>query len=551
MLIEEFAMYEVYGFGDQVRRNYDLKPQGSIGSQVEKYLSANHGQITPAGMAGIASNSMSLRTGGDFIQIENGWASRRFRIYMKIRLENSSGLNCTRNYIHVLGYTDRIDLSHGKHVAPDMRIYINKIVGVTETEMEERGRLVIKHRRRDNLAVLTGEFDFEDRSRSDYIIRPDTVFRSRHFINSSNQYLDGQDQYPSDYRPSGRGARDDRAADTHVPASVRNTKVLENLIESNSAFMAGPALAESTDVVPSRFIHKMMKSDITAKREHDRSMENDNLLRDPMTASRDMYAADEATADCYIDTSENQFINALRAQSNYQREGFCEFQDLTSYHKTRSLRGLDDDTRIFFTGGRDNPYDISRELEEDQSVSWSAALPTTVIAAELCQTLPAIMSDLLLVQAHITANNHATRGEIMCRSQAVVSYIRSETDLRPTQRELEDNFVREIFRKLTHNGEYLVDLDVFCDTNALIRVEIQVGGGVREVLKFPAFASSELTSMKSRGAEPLANLASNYNGFRKEIDDTMATMARDGVTMNDNNGRDIIRGGGTFDINNY
>jgi len=96
-----------------------------------------------------------------------------------------------------------------------------------------------------------------------------------------------------------------------------------------------------------------------------------------------------------------------------------------------------------------------------------------------------------------------------------------------------------------------VDIDVFCDTNALIRVDIQIGGGRREVLKFPAFASAELTSMKSRGAEPLADLAYNYNAFRTEIDDTMSTMARDGVKMNDSMGRDILRGNGTFDINNY
>lgn len=549
MLIEEFAMFEVYGFDDPVRRNYTLKPQGAIGQQVENYLRTNHGEITPAGMANIASNSMSLRTDGDHIQIENGWNARRFRVYIKIRLENTSGLSCTRNYIHVLGYTDRIDLSHGEHIAPDMRIYINKIVGVTETEIEERGRLVIKHRRRDNLSVLNGDFDFEDRSKSDFIIRPDTVFRSRHFIENSSQYLEGNGNFPADYSPGRRGREQRDQRDT--PVSIRNTKVLENLVESNSSFMSGPALAEATDVVPSRFIHKMMKSDISAKREFDRSMDDNNILRDPMSASRDMYAADEASADCYIDTSENQFINALRMQSNYQREGYCEFRDLISYHHSRTLRGLDNDSVVNMAGGRNNPYDIASHLEEDQTVSWAAALPTTIIAAELCQTLPAIMNDLLLVQGHIIANNHSKRGDILCRSQTVVSYIRNETDLRPTQRELEDTFVREIFRKLTHNGEYLVDIEVFCDTNALIRVDIQVGGGRREILKFPAFASSELTAMKSRGAEPLADLAYNYNSFRNEIDDTMATMARDGVQMNDRQGRDILRGEGTFDIDNY
>ncbi len=544
MLIKEMTLHEIYGFDDQIRRNFDLRPQGSITSSVEQYLSKNHGEITPTGMAGIAASSMQLRTHGDNIRMVNGWAAKRFRVYIKIELDNHSGLQCTRNFIYVMGYTDRIDISHGDHIAPDMRIYINKIVGVTETELMDHGRLTVKHRRRDSLSVLNGVFDFKDRSKSDYIIRPDTVFRSRHFINNSSRYLEGRDDdfYPNDH--SKRGAPKSTAE--------KNTTILQDLVESNSSFLAGPALAESTDVVPSRFIHKMMKSDIAAKREHDLSSSpSSNLLRDPMAASRDMYAADEASADCYIDTSENQFMAALRIQSNYQEEGFCEFGDLAVYHRTRSLAGLDDDTVVYFAGGVSNPYDISRELDEEQTVGWASALPTTVIAAELCQSLPAIMDDMLLVQAHISANNHSRTGETMCRSQAVVSYIRNEGSLTQLQRRLEDTFVREIFRKISHNGEFLVDIDVFCDTNSIIRVEIQVGGGRTEILKFPAWASSELTSMKSRGAEPLANIAYNYNVFRTEIDDTMATMRTNGVQMTDNQGRDILGGDGTFDINSY
>lgn len=147
---------------------------------VDRFLDAtkNGRNINNFTMASIAENVLTLSAEVDEnrpVEIPNGWGSERLAFTMLIETDR---LGDQTKYQLITGFTDRADISHGQHLAPDTRLFINNTSSYRDS-WNGRRRVIIPE---DNSYLLRGTSDLlgtgrrRDREDDTYYVRPSDIY---------------------------------------------------------------------------------------------------------------------------------------------------------------------------------------------------------------------------------------------------------------------------------------------------------------------------------------------------------------------------------------
>lgn len=129
-------------------------------------------------LAGIADDILTLTAEVDeknVVQIPNGWGSERLAFTMLVETDR---MGDQTKYQLITGFTDRADISHGQHLAPDTRLFINNTSSY-RSSWNGRRKVVIPE---DNSYLLRGTSDLLGtgrRSRDEdetYYVRPSDIY---------------------------------------------------------------------------------------------------------------------------------------------------------------------------------------------------------------------------------------------------------------------------------------------------------------------------------------------------------------------------------------
>ena len=470
MRLESLTLVEVADIPDQYRRAYELNINGDTLKALEFTLRTEGNNCRPSMLVDVLGNSIALSADGvERVELDYGkWSDERYRFIAVVLVEEATRSHAGSRIV-VCGYTDRCDISLSKIVAPDLKFYINSIVGVRDVlTPDNRGNYYIKSMITENYQVLLGDYEQNNSRYNDYKMRPVDVFST---IEATREL----------------GSVDDQTIDTRI--------LFVNGVDTNSR----------RNNQRGRYMSSLIEQDVQgyqAIETYTDSDYGDQLSRN--SASIELAASSERRIVA------NNFIRYLTANRHsevtYNKHFY--YEDMAPLSKLGNLRGLDEVTTIIERG---------RGSFSMESEKWNGGVPETMIAATLAQEIPAIMTDCIVSSISFQCSNASTRGG---RPEFICTDIRMFVDGDFGDyiiNAFEQRFLNEVFRPLSQDNLICLDIQVSADVGGMTVVDVMMDNNPNERYVFPSFCDSVLVPTMTKDYTKIENMASQYETLRTEI----------------------------------
>lgn len=470
MIVDDITLIEVGDMEEQFRKPYNVSADGEILKTIESLIVENGGSISNDLFISAASSAFRLSSESEEVGIagqrgQRAWRERRYRFIANVTLENYTRERHVASRAIVIGYTDRVDLSHNNTVADDLRLYVNTVAVVRDIQVNDNGRIRVKSKLVSSQQTLLGDLDL-NRGNVDYLMRPFDIFNT---------------------------------IDTHKEVGRDGDH-----IDLRSTFQYGVVLNGRHANDSNRYLSSVVQAD----RQGLTNVET--YSNDIMEQSRDTEAADIVRP---TRLQSNLFLKAIASRSDYAENNYFEYQDLAELTEGRSLKALDAVTRI---------APMVRNTFSYESEQWYGASPETMAAIQICHAVPIIMLDCLFSYVDLTISNthdRSNRTEILVHDMS--SYIGDSFDDRRILEAFEGRIEREVFNPISSNGYFDVSLDITSEVGGLTRIMMSIDGGPETPYVFPTFADAMLTPMITRDKSVLDDNAEGYVKLRRIVDDTV------------------------------
>ena len=470
MRLESLTLVEVADIPDQYRRPYDLYVNNDTIKALDFTLRNEGGQYRPAMLVDVLGNSIQLSSDAvEHVNLDVGrWSDERYRFIAIVTVEEPTRFHAGARLI-VCGYTDRCDMSYNKTIAPDLRFYINSIVGVRDLlAQDSRGNTYVKSMITDNYQVMLGEYEQHNSRYNDYKMRPVDVFST---IETTREL----------------GSCDDQTVDTRI--------LFVNGVDTNSR----------RNNQRGRYLSSIIEQDVAGYQAIE------TYTNDEFNGNYSHNAASvEMASNAERRIVSNQFIRYLTSncKSDVIYNKYFVYEDMAALADGGTLRGLDEVTTLI----ERNRGTISMESE-----NWNGATTETVVAATLAQEIPAIMTDCIMSSVSFTCSNMSSRGsgiEFICTDIHMFvpgdfgDYIINAFETR---------FINEVFKPLSQHGAIALDIQVHADVGGMTTVDIIIDNNPNERFVFPSFCDSILAPTLTKDFKKIESLASQYESIREEV----------------------------------
>lgn len=440
---------------------YDGVAQANFKNRV-----ADINRVTPTLLAGVAGQIIqpATETYGS-IAVPNGWDNRRFAFMIEVISTNAAGFT-SRDYI--TGWTDIVGATFSGAIAPDMRLFVNNIMSVTD---QNHGYGLGGHGGISTVVTDT----------SHVIVPPNTMF--------------------SAYGQMGNPQRIDMLTPHDImTAMVANSyaTAFDNVYNLSTGVTTSQIRkSKRSNCLPSQYVAQTLNAISTASLSDDEAM---GSLPISKTAG-DVYAgAADITAESVVNT--NPFFMFLQS-----RTSFSQFYSL-QWSELRQIQPyLDNDniTAIIFKKDQ-----ILRSVaQRGDSENWTSNAMEAIIAHKLAYMIPSIMSALMVTEFNCQATSLTESG-----MPAVTSIGRYDTfvkgfDQTPLIQRLIDRIVVEVFPDITQGGQiplsFVVDVSLFED----IQMTINIAGRYPVPFRLPLFADAHYCPMVTTNGKVINEIATS------------------------------------------
>jgi hypothetical protein len=473
MRLTKLTLIEVADLEEQYRHPFEFNVGGDVLQSIESLVRSNHGNLSPDLFIGTASEALRLSSEAEEVGIagrtgRRAWRENRYRFIAEVEIEGFARHRNSATRAFVVGYTDRVDLSHENTVAPDLEMYVNSVVLIRDIEKKDRrGRTYISSKVLDSQQTMLGDIDITGRSGgSEYLMRPYDLFNT---------------------------------VDTH-----KETGRHDDSIDLRNTFQYGVEMNRRDSNDSNRYLAQVVAADRQGLGNL-RTYSNDI-----MDMSRESEAADILRPQ-RVDS--NLFLKAIASRSNYAEDNFFEYRDLVPFTDRRSLQDLDEVTKI---------APIAHNIFSFESEVWYGASPETMAAAQVCHAIPIIMLGCLFSFVQFRINNLRTYDrEPQFILEDSASYIGEDFDDISVIDTFKGRVIREVFNVISNNGYFDVDLSVSSEEGGFTRVEISIDDNPTVPYVFPSFADAMLTPVVTRNKSLIDDNAERYVDLRKKVDEAI------------------------------
>lgn len=487
MLLTKLTLIEVGDLEEQYRRPFKFSTDGDVLNSIESLVLSSGGNLSNDLFISTAADALRLSSDSEDVGIagnvgRRAWREKRYRFIAEVELESFSARRRTASRAVVIGYTDRVDLSHNQLVADDLQMYVNSVVVIRDIELtDRRGNPYIKSKLVDSQQALLGDIDF-DRGNVDYMMRPFDLFNT---------------------------------VDTH-----RDTGRADDHIDYRCLFQHGVQLNSRNSNDSNRYLSRV----VTADRQ---GLGNLETYADViMESSRETEAAD-ILRPSQLDS--NLFLKAIASRSDYADNNYFDYQDLATFTPRGTMDDLDDVTKI---------VPMASNLLSYESEEWHGASPETMAAIQVCHAIPIIMLDCLFSYVAFTVSNrHSADNRVEFLIDDMTSYAGEGFDDRQVFNTFESRAIREVFNVISANGYFDVRLEVSSEVGGMTRIELQIDDGPSTPYVFPSFADAMISPVITRDKNILDDNAENYIKLRDVVDDAINNCGRIDTTSRLRNGR--------------
>lgn len=421
-------------YNDMSLRPYETNMDGR---SVEMFREATHDgtSISPSAISGAAN--IFLRpsaTHREQVNIENGWATPRFRFIIETLEESGIGGFKTRKILQ--GYTGYAGVSNNLAVDPQMGLHFNNVMTLRDTLIETPYGQNLRSAVSETNQILTGAYNpsFDSFNANSFLLRPEDVFGTM----SKNEL--------------GDGILDTRAMFSESPVKKSKRK------NGSAAHYVASVMSSYRDNVAHHGADEFVG------------------MGGPMDNARGMVKEDLMSADPFF-TMLNQIT------SNFVNGGFVTYGELLDVFPE-----LDHVSTFILdrTVNRNQPgYVESHQV--GQSEHWNGADMATMWATILTQSVPSIMMDIMLSKVSFTAHNQTVGNEIEVWVEWADG-ITKNIDLGPYVNIFIGRLKSEILKGLSNNHSIIFSLKVFADVLGETRMTITIEGDHPVEFVAPSFS---------------------------------------------------------------
>lgn len=390
------------------------------------------------------------------IAIPNGWNTPRFRFMLEVEVEAMS----TMVYF-IQGYSDYMDLSHNGLIDPNMTMYINSIISVSRTYMNDGGirDIVVSN---DNVIYNASDIQTADHH---YTIRPMDVFNG---IESS---------YIGNYNDES--------------FSTGNS----NYVDTRSRVTNMTSVSSRSNNVGSQYASSLINATLTSRN-----------LTDIGSSSSDMFSkAKSIVGENNLFT--NPIIRLLAMGNDKMIVNNFRFDDLNNIDPSVVSKT----NVINATQGSMNGLNMGSYTE-----TWDKTDTESVAATMLSNGVTFLMSKYLLGKIDFSITNKTLDGSYAIFIAGCKSFINGDT--MKYIEAFKDAVIHELMPTITNNNCLQVEINIRADVYKDVWVAISVNDGPTIEYASPSFCDSLTTPIITTNEQSYYGIVSDFESVLSQFD---------------------------------
>lgn len=420
-------------------------------------VTRNGTNLTAAALSSVAADIMRpSATVSNSVDIVNGLSNGRLVFMMEVEWPAQAG---TVMVEYLTGYTDEVGINatFGKHTYnPNMRLYFNNVIrGVRR---EDRNGFASRYsvRVRDSHQIISGEYapEINNLHNVPHLMRPQDVF-------------------------------------TNVSMNECKALVMGDVYDTRSTHGADKLqVSDRRNNIPSSYLSRLL------------NVWNDHSDRD----HRDEASMFSSMASVVAEPSviKLRAISALATTTDLRRGGSVTWQELKNADELGQLEAR---TTAALALSRETRGNLSYV---GQGQHWRGNDHHTIIATSISQSVPGIMSQLLLTAVEFSATNMTLDGTWQVTMENWESFNDDQYQVIEQVKMFQQRMISDLLQGVSANGLMTMALRCSFDVMAQTMIEVDFDG---EVVPFhaPSFCDGLFSNIRAPGTDALDDLSTGIH----------------------------------------
>lgn len=451
--VNKLFLQETGTYNAMYNRPYEVNTQGGIMESAIGRLEQAKGELTGVGLAGIGSMllrpTVNVVQGVSDIYIPNGWAERRLRFVLEVEVTSKTG---STSIYYFQGFSEFVGASLQGSIDPRMKLYINSFIRVGRFQVATATGMAYKDVVQESAQILNGQLLYQN-SLEVRRLRPCDVFAG---IQSN-----------------------------HLSAATYGDVIDTRVGVERGTMSFGSQRANN---LPTNYLAKFMSGYSDATKLAAFGTGNGGILS-------------RAQCSTMANESDPEENPVLRAFANIQ--GVPQTVDFSM----SDLAQLDQDAPRRTVYNPISPSAYGALHTTGQSEHWTSTRPETQFAAQLANTIPALMMESFISELHFTASNMMGMNQSVCMETHAKAL--TGADMSGHIALLMRRIQYEVLFDLSYSNQDVYDLIMSVDVFGETRIEVSMYGKSHVLYAVPSFGDGLLAPIYTRGEQQYQQLTSD------------------------------------------
>lgn len=477
--IERFLLTQSGTYQEQVLRPFTTQIRQDTISLLDSCTRGGK-NIGVAAVQGIASEIIRPNAVPEGrVNIAEGWNSRRFRFMMHVVERHPFSVAETTHRLF-FGFTDQCDVSFGKLLDPQMRIFFNSETTITETIQQTvngpvRRAMVVG----SNQIVSPIEYAGQ---------QPGALYQRPHanLIRPEDVFAMGESKHITD----------------SLQASGRYPGGIQHVIDARTMAGQGGEYQYSMrrDTSPTRYL-----ADSLGAYQHAIKEQAMNQFPGEGVNMELVYGEAQALA-ANKQISSNVFLAMLKDHKGYMEKGYVTFQELADLFPQVTSPQITIPTM-------DTEQSVRKTVHANQSQHWGGSNEQTIAASLLAQVVPAIMMDNFIRQVSFSVTNgvgaNMYRFDMGGQHSNNISMLVPGLDEVQYLTEFQRRMIVDALNTITRGNQIPFMISVFADLASETVINIQLGNEGHEQFIAPTFTDSLFSPIITNNDQALSTISND------------------------------------------
>lgn len=460
--ITKLLMIETGTYGEQYSRPYTTNLDGGTMNQLENIVN-QYGDISALSLSGIAGQIITPSSVPEArVNIANGWNERRVRFMMELSTKREAGSITTEV---VTGWTSHVGITHNGAVDPNMSFYVNSVIRTRAQQVRTPiGNQVFRNVFETSQVIGGNPQSIFDRPTDPNHLRQ-TIRPTDVFVNMGKSHI-ADIQYANDLRTS--------VGNTVVKSKRSNNMASSYMSEIFNNYKAAGMVGDDNYGVMSE--------------------------ADRVGAARELAVKSEASV------SNDPFLRFISQINNASVSNSFTYADLQTLQPN-----IDSIVHMQFLSNTA----MATVHVAGQTCDWGGSDRTTMVATELSNAIPALLTEAGLTKIMFKTSNR----QLGCQTLTTIIDAEgfSSGDISVNIETFRNKLEVLVLTNVSFNGETDFAIEVMADVLGETRLTISVDNGPFIDYVTPSFSDSLTSPIIANSNLSAISLSEDFNNMAASL----------------------------------